>query len=163
MPDISQNFLRQLANLQNERSPDDVRLRQVHLQGYILALHEAELIDEAAKLQLEQLLEQRVDQRLSALDKTPEYGEQETESMGTPSLQEATGSGNQVHRNSNHPTERDRPGLLMARSALFRRQGQYSDAFSICDLLIEQIGLSCAEKEPSYDDLLVAASVQDKL
>lgn len=66
MPDISQNILRQLANLQNERSPDDVRLRQVHLQGYILALHEAELIDEAAKLQLEQLLEQRVDQRLSA-------------------------------------------------------------------------------------------------
>ncbi|HHQ2714241.1 TPA: hypothetical protein ACSPMB_000069 [Pseudomonas aeruginosa] len=163
MPDISQNFLRQLANLQNERAPDDVRLRQVHLQGYILALHEAKLIDEAAKLQLEQLLELRVDQRLSALDEMPEYGEQEAGSLATPSLHEATGSGNQVHRSSNHPTERDRPGLLMARAALFRRQGQYGDAFSICDLLIEQIGLSCAEKEPSYDDLLVASSVQVKL
>ncbi|MEA8592225.1 hypothetical protein PZT57_26625 [Pseudomonas aeruginosa] len=163
MPDISQNFLRQLANLQKERSLDAVRLRQVHLQGYILALHEAELIDDAAKLQLEQLLELRVDQRLSALDETSEYGGPETMSLATPSLQEATVSWNQVHRSSNHPTERDRPGLLMARAALFRRQGQYGDAFSICDLLIEQIGLSCAEREPSYDDLLVAASEQDKL
>lgn len=35
MPDISQNFLRQLANLQNERSPDDVRLCQVHLAASV--------------------------------------------------------------------------------------------------------------------------------
>ncbi|MGG2621969.1 hypothetical protein [Pseudomonas aeruginosa] len=161
MPGINQNFLRQLAALENERSPDDVRLRQVHLQGYILALHEAELIDEAAKLQFEQLLSQHVDQRLTTLDELSEYREHEPEAQPTPSLPAGTGS-NQVHRNSNHPTERDRPGLLMARAALFRRQGQYGDSFSICDLLIEQIGLSCAEKEPSYDDLLESASVQNK-
>jgi hypothetical protein len=73
MPDISQNFLRQLANLQNERSPDGVRLRQVHLQGYILALHEAEVIDEAATLQFKLLLEHRVDLRISALAASPAF------------------------------------------------------------------------------------------
>lgn len=162
MPDTHQNFSRQLDAMASELSAEGVRLRQVHLQGYILALSEAGVIDEVGKLQFELLLEARVDLRLADLDESSDYSGQTANGPISPSPVGDGSGAPRVNRISNHPTERDRPGLLMARAAFARREGQYGDAYRICDLLIEQIGVSWAPKEPSYDDLLAAAARQNQ-
>lgn len=59
-----------------------------------------------------------------------------------------------MSRASQHPTERDRPGLHMALAALERRQNIYPGADSIPRLLLEQIGNQGAVQEQSYDALL---------
>ncbi|HGO9799639.1 TPA: hypothetical protein ACLEB8_004827 [Pseudomonas aeruginosa] len=151
-------IMRQLDALLNETSPDDVRLCQVQLQGYIRALSDADVIDAAEKRQHEGLLDSRVDQRLAELEAPSGHSGRTTSAPTSPSPAGAS----PANRVSYHPTERDRPGLMMARAALARREGQYGDAYSICDLLLEQIDLPGGAKEPSYDDLLASAAQRDQ-
>jgi hypothetical protein len=61
--------------------------------------------------------------------------------------------GRSVQRVSDLPTERDRHGLRMARSALKGQQVHYGDAYLICDLLLEKIDRPDTPQEPAYEQL----------
>ncbi|BCD88013.1 hypothetical protein PSm6_44200 [Pseudomonas solani] len=58
-----------------------------------------------------------------------------------------------MSRASQHPSERDRPGLQMALAALERRERIYPGAAGIPRLLLEQISNPYTVLEPSYDAL----------
>lgn len=59
-----------------------------------------------------------------------------------------------MSRTSNHPTERDRPGLQMAIAALSRREALYPGAADLVKLLLEQIDNKHTAHELSYDALI---------